>query len=127
MTAVERESVAYLQAHGLGYKRIASQLGLPINTVKSFCSRHAPVPIENLCAQCGLPLVQTSGKRMKRFCSDACRMAWWRAHPSLLNRKGFYDLTCSYCGDSFKSYGNPRRKYCCRDCYDKARSRGARV
>ncbi len=111
MTAVERESITYLQAQGLGYKRIASRLGLPTNTVKSFCSRNTPVPQENLCAQCGCSLIQNPGRRQKRFCSNACRMAWWRAHPNLLDRKVFYDMSCAYCGGSFKSYGNPRRKY----------------
>ena len=37
MNSEEKKRIVYLQSQGLGYKRIASTLGLPVNGVKSFC------------------------------------------------------------------------------------------
>lgn len=35
-----REEIRYLRLRGIGYKRIATELGLSLNTVRSFCVRH---------------------------------------------------------------------------------------
>ena len=34
-----------------------------------------------------------------------------------INKKAYYTLVCEECGKEFVSYGNNRRKYCCRTCY----------
>ncbi len=60
----------------------------------------------------------------QKFCSDKCRMAWWKAHPDQLNRKAIYHMVCAHCGQPFDSYGNSHRKYCSRACYDAVRCRG---
>ena len=106
MTDNERNRVIELQHKGYGYKRIASAIGLPVNTVKSFCSRH---PIRDdeileskgLCRNCRIPIEQTPHKRKKLFCSDSCRMAWWNAHSEKVNRKAYYTRTCRCCGKQF--------------------------
>lgn len=122
MTDGERSRIIALQYKGYGYKRIAAETGLALNTVKSFCARH-PVQIEelsgsnDLCRNCRTPLKQTLHKRKRLFCSDACRMAWWNAHPERVQRKAYYTLTCRYCGKQFESYGNAHRVFCSRDCY----------
>ncbi|MCM1232943.1 MAG: RNA polymerase subunit sigma-70 [Ruminococcus flavefaciens] len=122
MTSEEKKKIEHLQSQGLGYKRIASTLGLSVNGVKSFCRRHPAKPsAEGICPVCGAPVVQTPHRKQKKFCSDKCRMVWWKAHPELLNRKAIYHLVCAYCGQPFDSYGNNRRKYCSRRCYDNAR------
>ena len=122
MTDGERSRIIALQYKGYGYKRIAAETGLAQNTVKSFCARH-PVQVEalpdpnGLCRNCQTPLAQTPHKRKRMFCSDACRMAWWNAHPERVQRKAYYTLTCRNCGKQFESYGNARRQFCSRDCY----------
>lgn len=122
MTKSEREQVAELQRKGYGYKKISSALGLPRNTVKSYCSRH-PVQKNDfaesggLCRNCKKALTQTPHKRQKQFCSDVCRIAWWNAHPELVKRKAYYTLTCAHCGKQFESYGNSHQRFCSRDCY----------
>lgn len=122
MTETERSRVVELQHQGYGYKKISTLTGLPLNTVKSFCTRH-PVRDEdiaernNLCRNCRKPLEQTPHKRKRKFCSDACRMAWWNAHPERVQRKAYYTRTCRYCGKQFESYGNAHRVFCSRDCY----------
>ena len=126
MTDAERNRIIELQHKGYGYKKIAAETGLSTNTVKSFCSRH---PLQNeaasetgaLCRNCGIPLEHTPHKRKKLFCSDACRMAWWNAHPERVQRKAYYTLTCRCCGKQFESYGNAHRQFCSRACYSQFR------
>lgn len=94
MTNEERMRIVELQRQGYGYKKIATITGLPQNTVKSYCSRHPVVGTDSterdgLCRNCKKPLEQTPHKRQKKFCSDACRMAWWNAHPEKVERKAF--------------------------------------
>ncbi len=127
MTIEEKGRIVQLQRQGLGYKRIASTLGLPVNGVKTFCRRH-PVAQEQegICPQCGATLTQTPHRRAKKFCSDKCRMAWWNAHPEQVNRKAVYHLVCAQCGQPFDSYGNQRRKFCCRSCYIESRRKEVR-
>ena len=128
MTDNERNRVIELQHKGYGYKRIASAIGLPVNTVKSFCFRH---PIRDdeilkskgLCRNCRTPIEQTPHKRKKLFCSDSCRMAWWNAHPEKVKRKAYYTLTCRCCGKQFESYGNVHRQFCSRSCYAQFRKK----
>ena len=45
MTDGERSRIIALQYKGYGYKRIAAETGLALNTVKSFCARH---PVQQL-------------------------------------------------------------------------------
>ena len=122
MTDTERSRIVELQHQGYGYKKISAITGLPLNTVKSFCARH-PVLIKELpgsnalCRNCLAPIEQTPHKRKRLFCSDACRMAWWNAHPERVQRKAYYTLTCRHCGKQFESYGNAHRVFCSRDCY----------
>ena len=72
MTVNERNRVIELQHKGYGYKRIASAIGLPVNTVKSFCSRH-PIrddeilELKGLCRNCRTPIEQTPHKQKSFF------------------------------------------------------------
>ena len=120
-TDKSREILTYRQ-QGLGYKRIAALTGYSLNTVKSVCRRN-PDREEKLCPQCGTKLTHTPHHREKKFCSDACRMAWWNSHPEAVNRKAIYHFVCPQCGRPFDSYGNSHRKYCSRACYAEARRR----
>ena len=108
---------------------IAAELGLSVNTIKSHCRRRQRDVASNdacgrgtgdgnqqLCKQCDATLTQTPGARQKRFCSDACRMAWWKANPSAINRRAVYCFTCAVCNMPFESYGNANRKFCSRAC-----------
>ena len=130
MTEMERNRVVELQHQGYGYKKISTLTGLPLNTVKSFCTRH-PVRYEDiaeqqgLCRNCLKQLEQTPHRRKRYFCSDACRMAWWNAHPEKVNRKAYYKLVCKNCGEEFESYGNNRRTFCSRLCYIQYRRKEA--
>ena len=79
-----------------------------------------------LCEYCGKDVKQLPGRKLKRFCSDKCRMAWWNQHQENVNRKANYDYVCAYCGKAFTAYGNANRKYCSHECYIEDRFGGAR-
>jgi len=129
MTVLQKERIALLRSQGESYARIAGALGISENTVKSYCRRNnvgvaikheQPTP-KDACATCGRLLAHTPGSKHKRFCSDGCRMAWWKAHPEAVNRKAVYRFVCLTCGGSFEAYGNANRKYCSRACFGAAR------
>ena len=78
MTKGEKLLIAQYRAQGMGYTAIADALGMPKNTVKSFCQRNGlgkditgsaePVP-DHICRQCGRPLEQSVHRKTRRFCS----------------------------------------------------------
>lgn len=123
MTNEQREKTQELRNNDMGYKRISALTGISINTVKSYCRRH-PASGCGICQKCGAPIKQTPHKRTKKFCSDTCRMAWWKAHPEQVKRK-VYHLTCAWCGKPFDSIGDGKRQYCTRACYADARRKEA--
>ena len=138
MNNIEREQIVALRAAGQSYARIAGVLNLSVNSVKSFCRRNAlssgvgkPVAqIESettqnaaFCEQCGQLTVQTPGRKHKRFCSDACRTAWWNAHRTQVRRKATRTFCCARCGMQFSRYGVTRRSFCSRSCASAARKR----
>ena len=125
MTDYEKQQIAALKTKGLGYMRIAKELGLNVNTVKSFCRRNISQPEQegHICLCCGKPVEQNPHRKEKKFCSDKCRMAWWKENEAKLNKKAFYRIVCQHCGTVFESYGKAGRKYCSRSCYALARKK----
>ena len=126
MTGAEKEKIRFFRMEGLGYGAIAARLGRSENTVKSFCRRNhltgvAAKEAVTACRHCGQSLAELPGRKGRKFCSEACRRAWWKTHPELVDRKAFYLMTCAHCGEEFKSYGNQKRKYCSHACYIAAR------
>jgi len=125
MTKMQKQRIAYLRGKGESYAAIADDLSISENTVKSYCRRNnivvaikqeQPVATDT-CANCGYPLTHTPGSKQKRFCSNRCRMAWWKTHPEAVNRRAVYRFVCPTCGTEFEAYGNMRRKYCSRSCF----------
>lgn len=130
MTAEEKQQIATLKAQGMGYKKIAATIGISENTVKSFLRRADEVPEifscpddsgDHLCRQCGKPVRQNPGRKEKKFCSDACRYAWWNEHRDRAGNQ----RSCPYCGKEFIAYGKRDRKYCSHGCYIRDRFGGA--
>lgn len=124
MTDYERSRIITLQNAGFGYKRIAKELDMSVNTVKTFCRRRLVTPMDGQkrCLQCGQIVEQTPHRKEKKYCSDSCRMTWWKAHPEKVQRKNPHAYTCPTCGISFVSK-NPDRIYCSRKCYAQARTK----
>lgn len=127
------ERIKSMRMSGLSYSKIAEILNLSVNTVKSFCRRenisivesvHSDVAIDNdrnVCSNCYEILEQNPKRKQKRFCSDQCRMAWWKANRNTVKQSAWYETKCGFCRRSFHSYGNRLRKYCSHSCYIQAR------
>ena len=125
VTNEQKQQIITLQIEGKGYRLIASELQLPINSVKSWCYRH---PINSTesghCLQCGAPVKQTPHRKEKKYCSDRCRALWWAAHPELRNAKKLYSHICVGCGQRFES-NRAKRMYCSAASYAQNRNGGA--
>ncbi len=127
MTTDQQPRLQALREGGAAFTEIAEQLGMSVNTVKSYCRRQgiqpktndaspAPPTDTDCCAHCGKRLVSRT-RHEKRYCSNACRIAWWNAHREQLSRKGMVRLACTYCGRAFESYPSQQRKYCGHGCF----------
>jgi len=134
MTDDEKNRIAKLRQVGMGYKKIASILGINESTVKSHCRRHnlegrverppetlLPGVVYKACKNCGELFLQYPDHREKIFCCDTCRIKWWNSHLSQVKRKAMYEYNCPTCGKKFFAYGNRHRKYCSHQCYITAR------
>lgn len=133
MTTQEKQMIASLSENGLGYRKIAAQIGISENTVKSYLKRMTAADDQKepdqpaavfSCPQCGEEIRQTPGRKTKRFCSDSCRYKWWNSHPNQLRRESLRQSVCPICGKTFFAYGSRNRKYCSHDCYIRDRFGG---
>ena len=131
------EKLTLLRAERKSYGDIATELGLSINTVKSYCYRHdlgddriagpkpsrletkkekTQIPLVGYCKECGTLFKQNKhGSRL--FCSKLCLGRYHRKH----NRNAVVK-TCPVCGKTYKQQGyTVERKYCSQECYVTAR------
>ena len=133
MNDTEEKRLISLRKQGLGYKKIAQAIGVSVNTVKTYCRRHAigkdTIADERLkdhrCLECGKKVLQVKGKREKKFCSDESRMKWWNSHRGLVHHRNLHEIECPGCNKLFTVSGKSRRKYCCHECYILDRFGGA--
>lgn len=130
MTDLQKEQIKVMRLKGAGYVKIGQALDISHNTIHSFCRRNGLVGDTAkktvLCQQCGKPIKIIPKVKPKKFCSDSCRIIWWKEHPNNLNKKAVYSFSCDECGKHFTAYGNSTRKYCCHKCYINARFGGKR-
>ena len=119
MNAEQKDQIRQLHSRGLGYKKIAAQLGLSVNTVASFCKRQRGSESCPHCPQCGRSVVQTPHRKPKRFCSTQCHNTWWNHHA--VSGDGKLQQRCPICKEPFFAYPSSCRKYCSRLCYGKYR------
>ena len=111
---------------GKNTTEISLVLGIPSSTIRAHVRRHPELYGGKPCKNCGKVMAQPVGRKVKHFCSDKCRMAWWNSHREQVQKKAYYTLTCVHCGKEFESYGNQKRKYCSRDCYFSAQRHSAK-
>lgn len=103
-----RAKILKLKAKGYTYKRIADELNISEGSVKSFLNRKIEI-----CLFCYTPVIG------KKYCSDKCRMAWWRAHPH--KTKSMIECRCEECHKKFFAYPSKARKFCSKECYGKSK------
>ena len=107
-----KEQVIRLKEEGLGNTEIAKQIGISVNTVQSIVRRSFGK--KGFCRNCGK---QLTGNSKQEFCSRHCRYEWQKNNAELIPGPANYEQKCKYCGKSFQSYGNKKRKYCSHECY----------
>ena len=127
VTAQQEKRIRALRQRGLGYRTIATELGISRDSVRNFCTSHdlsgvagdQSVQTGNVCPQCGGEIAQPWRGRRRRFCTDACCRSWWTAHPEAGRQRpeAQRHLQCVYCGKEFIVYGDAQRRYCCHNCY----------
>ena len=126
MTDTQKQNIEKLRLQGMGYRRIANALDIPMSTVKSHCQRYklpvgeiikipAKVADKTICKQCGKPLEQKPKAKPKFFCCDKCRYDYWNNSPA--QRDSLRYILCAGCGTVFTSYESRNRKYCGHSCY----------
>lgn len=133
MTNIQAKQIQDFRMKGVGYKAIASVLGLSRDVVRNYCKSHGldgyavevavnlqeQMQLGSICQCCGQTIQQPNIGRKRKFCSERCRREWWTAHPEDSQKKetAFYEKTCAYCGQQFTVYGNKNRRYCSHECY----------
>ena len=120
MTDLQREQIKAMRLQGISYVKSGETLGISDNTVRSFCRRNGLGDTAKntvACKQCGKLIKIVPKQKPRKFCSDACRTAWWNSHQDCVVRKAVYAYTCAHCGKPFTAYGNKGRKYCSHECY----------
>ena len=101
-------------ADDCGYIKIARELRISENTVKSFCRRKRlngaadmAVPLsewdKSICPCSGADARQNPGCKVKKFSSDKCNNKWWNSYLVQVERKANYEFVCACC----KSYSWP--------------------
>ena len=128
MTVQDRENIIHLRNKGVSYGEIARLLNFNENNVASFCRRHglggrkkSKIKTHDImihsCLECGAAVEQILHRKVKKFCSDKCRMRWWNSHQDSINKKGLIAKRCPVCGTEFKAYESSHKIYCSRKCY----------
>ncbi len=92
MTDAQKQEILNLKNKGNSYRKIAVLLSLPENTVKSFLRREQQQNNKTgICRNCNKKLELIPKHRAKIFCSDNCRITYWRKSKKEGN---FYDTKC---------------------------------
>lgn len=125
MNIKEKQQVMKLRSEGLGYKKIANELNISINTIKSFCRNNyltsEYMESKTCCKECGKELNQIGHMKVRQFCSCKCKQAWWNQHRNQAKRTIMEEHICPNCEKTFHAYARDNRKYCSHTCYINAR------
>lgn len=126
MTENQKEKIHKFRMQGYGYIKIAQELGISENTVKSYCRRNKLTGEYTKCSckYCGKKL--TSDKQVS-FCSESCRKKYWTENQTLINRKSAVNYVCPICKQLFTDYARKHRKYCSHKCYIAERYKGGEL
>jgi hypothetical protein len=119
MNKVQKEKVRELRVRGNSYADIGVATGLPVGTIKAYCSRNdikLNLPEQKgACECCGKALIQQVHAPAKRFCSFECRNSWWHDNRDKRLRNGAAHV-CAHCKKQYPSYDS-ESKYCSHPCY----------
>ena len=129
MEAWQKDKIKELRITGLGYKKIAQELQVNVNSIKSYCRTHGLMRVDlygPTCKKCGQVFVQVGKGKPRKFCTSTCRVIWWQEHKKQICRKTQLPHICTCCGCEFRAYHHEKRKYCSHICYIQDRFGGMR-
>ena len=70
MTSEQKLMIEEYRRNGIGYKQIAKDVGISVNSVKTYCRRNnlrsddlQKMVSSSVCEQCGKSIVQAKGKK----------------------------------------------------------------
>lgn len=121
----ELQKIAELRKIGIGYRSIASAMGLSRDAVRYQAKimgldgygddvKQKPIEETNenmFCKNCGVAInIERKTGRRKTYCSSICKKKWEYDHPLL------YEYVCYYCGDHFRSRSSDA-SFCSHKCY----------
>jgi hypothetical protein len=112
--------------HGRNRKFCGDACRQANHTKKMAEKKRAERQTPRICPACGKEFQPMWEKgALPRFCSDECRIAWWREYHKLTPSPEETNTTCAYCG---REMDRREGKYCSRVCYrlGAARVRGER-
>lgn len=112
MTNEQKQEIYQLKNAGENITEISRKLDIPMNTIKSYLRMNKN---ESYCPVCGVVLVHKPHKKKKKFCSDKCRMTYWRNNHTKTDT--MIPIICAGCGRKFYAYKSKKRKYCSSLCY----------
>ncbi len=115
MNIRQKAQIETMKKQGCTIRKISNELNVPVGTIKSYLSRRKSF---RQCECCGKSLSITSA-HIKRFCSDKCRMKWWRENKEVSLK--MTKKVCPVCNQIFLSYPSKQQVYCSRQCSGKAR------
>lgn len=133
MTDNQKQQIKSLRLSGFGYKKVAQELRISVDTVKSYCRKHnltgvmAIVENKTYCRECGKELIQPQKKKPISFCCEQCRVKWWKTNKSKVKNTIATTITCKHCGKEVLAYKHEQRKYCSHQCYIADRFKGGAV
>jgi len=124
MTSAQKDIIMKLRHRNKGYSEIATQLGVSVNTVKSYCYRSGLSTTQLketafFCQNCGRAITEPSKTRPRKFCCTKCKQAWWNKHRLERKSSKICVFVCTSCGRRFYDYTHSNRKYCSLACYQK--------
>ncbi len=135
MTGEQKQQIYILRRKRMCFADIAAEMGLPRNTIKTFCWRNgltdadlaAGLPnrgFRGFCKACGKELTQRTKSRPLVYCSDKCRNLWWNAHKDAMTKRPENYRKCAVCGTEFYAFPSQKKRYCSHECYIAARYGG---
>lgn len=101
MTDNQAKQIRELRMKGVGYRSIASVVGLTRDVIRNFCKHKGldgyasslnknikeQMQIGDVCYNCAKKITLPATGRPKKFCSDECRREWWKSHPEAVMKK----------------------------------------
>ena len=118
MTVETKNKILELKRNeNLSLRQISKVVNHPISSIQNLIIKSDDVICYGHCLNCGkeITIRKTKGRPVK-FCSNICKHAYYKKPNS---KKGQV-VVCEWCGKEFTSFKYLKRRFCSRECANKA-------